>query len=486
MEVNYKFKTEPYEHQKEAMLRSVNKTAYGLLMEMGTGKSKVLIDSVAYLSNTYQIDFAFIIAPKGVYQNWVSKEIPQHFPDDVRHSVFMWQATQKKSYKDGLKKFFSNTEPGVKIFVMNVEAFSSAKGKTAGEWIAKKFGHNGLIAIDESTTIKNHKAKRTKSLIKVGGLFKYKRILTGSPITKSPMDLFSQFQFLDPDILGHDSFFAFQGRYAVVERRTMGSHSFQEIIGYRNLEELTRKMQSSTYRVLKKDCLDLPDKVYTVRSVGMTQEQADMYSSISEEAMVQFENGELITSLQMITALLRFQQILSGHLPTDDGNLVEFKTFRLDALLDCIEEVSGKVIIWSRFRYDIINIQRALKKKYGNNSVVSYFGDTSEKDRQSAIDQIQNGTARFFVANPATAGRGLTLTEANTVIYYANDFNLETRSQSEDRCHRIGQKNPVTYIDLVAEGTVDEKIIQALRDKIDISAKVLGEEAKKWLTLTQK
>ncbi len=202
--------------------------------------------------------------------------------------------------------------------------------------------------------------------------------------------------------------------------------------------------------------------------------------------MVQFENGELITSLQMITALLRFQQILSGHLPTDDGNLVEFKTFRLDALLDCIEEVSGKVIIWSRFRYDIINIQRALKKKYGNNSVVSYFGDTSERDRQSAIDQIQNGTARFFVANPATAGRGLTLTEANTVIYYANDFNLETRSQSEDRCHRIGQKNPVTYIDLVAEGTVDEKIIQALRDKIDISAKVLGEEAKKWLTLTQK
>jgi SNF2 family DNA or RNA helicase len=391
-----------------------------------------------------------------------------------------------KKYKDSLQDFFSNLEPGLKIFVMNVEAFSSAKGKKAGEWIAKRFGANGMIAIDESTTIKNPKAARTKALLKISHNFKCRRILTGSPVTKSPLDLFAQCAFLDPQILGYRSYYAFQARYALTQTRTMGSLSFNEIVGYKNLDELTDKIDTFSYRVLKKDCLDLPEKNYTVRYVGMTPEQRQMYQDISDQAMIEFEDGELVTSLQMITALLRFQQILSGHLPTDDGNLVEFKTQRLDALMSCIEESSDKIIVWSRFRYDIIRIKDALAKTYGSDSVVTYYGDTSDEERQNAITLFQHGDARFFVANPATAGYGLTLTAANTVIYYANDFNLETRIQSEDRCHRIGQKNPVTYIDLICEGTVDEKIVQALRDKIDISAKVLGEEAREWLTLTKK
>tara|TARA_Y100000114_G_C11760130_1_gene329061 strand:- start:3476 stop:3997 length:522 start_codon:yes stop_codon:yes gene_type:complete len=171
---------------------------------------------------------------------------------------------------------------------------------------------------------------------------------------------------------------------------------------------------------------------------------------------------------------------------TDEGELVEVSSYRLDALMSCLEEATGKIIIWSRFRYDIQKIQKTLTEHFGESSVVCYYGDTKEDDRQQAINRFQDGDARFFVANPATAGYGLTLTAANTVIYYANDFNLETRSQSEDRCHRIGQRNPVTYIDLIAEGTIDEKIIKALRDKINISAKVLGEEAREWLILTPK
>ena len=486
MEVNYKFKTEPYEHQRKAWLANLQRQSYGYFMEMGTGKSKVLIDTMAHLANTQQIDFALVIAPKGVYRNWVNKEIPEHFPDDIRQHIFLWQPLSTKKYRDALKDFFVNPEPGLKIFVMNVEAFSSPKGKKAGEWIAKRFGANGMIAIDESTTIKNPKAARTKSLLKISQQFKCRRILTGSPVTKSPLDLFAQCAFLDPQILGYRSYYAFQARYALTQTRTMGSLSFNEIIGYKNLDELTDKIDTFSYRVLKKDCLDLPEKNYTVRYVGMTPEQRQMYQDISDQAMIEFEDGELVTSLQMITALLRFQQILSGHLPTDDGNLVEFKTQRLDALMSCIEESSDKIIVWSRFRYDIIRIKDALAKTYGSDSVVTYYGDTSDEERQNAITLFQHGDARFFVANPATAGYGLTLTAANTVIYYANDFNLETRIQSEDRCHRIGQKNPVTYIDLICEGTVDEKIVQALRDKIDISAKVLGEEAREWLTLTKK
>ena len=486
MEVNYKFKTKPYEHQREAMERSIGVNAYGFFMEMGTGKSKVLIDSIAYLGNTQQIDFALIIAPKGVYRNWINKEIPEHFPNDIRHNVCAWQANQTKSYKDEAKAFFFSQEPGVKIFIMNVEAFSSAKGKAAGEWMAEKFGRFGLIAIDESTTIKNHKAKRTKSLLKIAAKFKYRRLLTGSPVTKSPMDLFAQFQFLNPMILGFDSYYAFQGRYAIMQKRNMGAHSFQQILGYRNLEELTGKIDPFTFRVLKKDCLDLPEKTYTVRNVGLTMEQIRIYKDLQKEAMTLLENGELVSAPQVITQMLRIQQLLSGHLKTDEGEMIEVPTQRLSAMMECIEEVSGKIIIWSRFRYDIIHIQRELAKVYGKDSVVSYYGDTSDQDRQIAIDRFQNGNARFFVANPATAGYGLTLTEANTVIYYANDFNLETRIQSEDRCHRIGQKNPVTYIDLIAEGTIDEKIVKALRDKIDIGARVLGEEAREWLKLTPK
>ena len=311
MEVNYKFKTKPYEHQREAMHRSIPMNAYGFFMEMGTGKSKVLIDSIACLSNLHQIDFALIIAPKGVYRNWINKEIPQHFPNDIRHSIRAWQASQNKGYKEDTKAFFLNKEPGVKIFVMNVESFSSAKGKTAGEWMAEKFGRHGLIAIDESTTIKNHKAKRTKSLLKIASKFKYKRLLTGSPVTKSPMDLFAQFQFLDPTILGYDSFYAYQGRYAVLQKRSMGAHSFQQVLGYRNLEELSVKIEPYTYRVLKKDCLDLPEKTYTVRNVGLTMEQLRMYKDLQKEAMTLLEGGGLVSAPQVITQMLatcsRFQ-----------------------------------------------------------------------------------------------------------------------------------------------------------------------------------
>jgi SNF2 family DNA or RNA helicase len=284
--------------------------------------------------------------------------------------------------------------------------------------------------------------------------------------------------------LGYDSYYAFQARYAIIQKRNMGSHSFQQVVGYKNLDELTAKIDSFSFRVLKKDCLDLPDKLYTVRYVTMTPEQRRMYEDIVNEAMTLLKDNKLVTAMQVITQLLRYQQILSGHLKTDDGEMSEFPSRRLDAMMECVDEASGKVIIWSRFRYDITRIQATLAAEYGEQSVVTYYGDTSDADRQSAIDRFQNGNARFFVANPATAGYGLTLTEANTVIYYANDFNLETRIQSEDRCHRIGQKNPVTYIDLICEDTVDEKIVDSLRNKINIGAKVLGEEARQWLTLT--
>jgi SNF2 family DNA or RNA helicase len=486
MTVNYKFKIKPFDHQITALERGWQRPEFGLFMEMGTGKSKVLIDNLGMLYQEGEINFALIIAPKGVYRNWTSKEIPEHMSDDIPHRVIRWVASPNKTQQAEMRSVGEAFE-GLTIFVMNVESFSSVKGRTAGEWMGRTFGRNGLIAIDESTTIKNHKAKRTKALMKIASAFKYKRLLTGSPVTKSPMDLYSQCEFLRSGLLGYDSFYAFQGRYAVVQRKTMGSHAFQQIVGFRNLDELTFKIDQFSYRVLKQDCLDLPDKIYTVRYVGLTKEQRDMYNSIKQHALVMLDDGELSTAPAVITQMLRLQQILSGHLKTDDGDTVYFDSKRMDALKEILEEHDGKAIIWSRFRYDIQQITKMLNETFGQGCAASYYGDTSDDERQRAVNDFQNSEhLKFFVGNPSTAGYGLTLTEANLVIYYANDFNLETRAQSEDRAHRIGQKNNVTYVDLISEGTIDERIVKSLQSKIDIGAKVLGEEAREWLTLTPK
>jgi SNF2 family DNA or RNA helicase len=400
--------------------------------------------------------------------------------------VIRWVASPNKAQQAEMRSVKDKFD-GLTIFVMNVEAFSSLKGQQGGMWMSKALGPKGLIAIDESTTIKNHKAKRTKALMKIAAGFAFRRLLTGSPVTKSPMDIYSQTEFLRPGLLGYDSYYAFQGRYAVVQRKTMGAHAFQQIVGFRNLDELTNRIDQFSFRVLKKDCLDLPDKVYTVRYVGLTDEQRNMYNQIRQHAMVLLDNGEMSTAPAVITQMLRLQQIMSGHLKTDEGDMLYFPSKRMEALEEILEEHDGKAIIWSRFRYDIQQITQMLNDKFGQGCAAAYYGDTTDEERNRIVKEFQQGRQlKFFVGNPATAGYGLTLTEANLVVYYANDFNLETRIQSEDRAHRIGQKNNVTYIDLISEGTIDERIVKALREKIDIGAKVLGEQAREWLTLIPK
>jgi len=479
--MNFNYKTKPYAHQHEALVRSHNKVDYGYFMEMGCGKSKVLIDNIAWLHSQGKIDTAIIVAPKGVYRNWEISEIPAHLPEDIEHEVYVWNPNPNKGQKEHLLEGIQEREK-LRIFLVNVEGFATAKVRAYLEKFVR--GSSFLLAVDESTTIKNPKAKRTKALVALGKGASFRRILTGSPVTKSPMDLYAQCGFMDKRLLGFDSFYSFQGRYAITRTQRMGGHSFQQIVGYRNLDELSDRLQTFSYRVTKDDALDLPDKVYTIRNVGLTDKQHEHYMMLKNNAIALLDDVELVSAPAVMTQLLRLQQVLCGHLMTDDGELVEFPTKRIDALMDTIDEMAGKVIIWSRFRYDIKNIEAKIAKVHGSSSVVSYFGDTSDDDRQTAVRRFQFEDARFFVANPQTAGYGLTLTAATNVIYYANDFNLETRVQSEDRAHRIGQKNSVTYVDFVSKGTVDEHIVKTLRSKIDLSAKTLGEEARQWLELS--
>ena len=479
--MKFKYKTQPYEHQRIALERSYDKINYAYFMEMGCGKSKVLIDNMAWLYENKKIDTAIVVAPKGVYRNWQTSEIPAHLHDDIEREVYVWNPNPNKTQKEHLVSGIKERGK-LRILLVNVEGFATTKLKA----FVEKFVRDStfLLAVDESTTIKNPKAKRTKALVALGKAASYRRILTGSPVTKSPMDLYAQCGFMDKALLGFESFYSFQGRYAITRTQRMGGHSFQQIVGYRNLDELSAKLEKFSYRVTKDEALDLPDKIYTVRHVSLTDDQIKHYMSLKNAAIALLDDGDLVSAPAVMTQLLRLQQVLCGHLMTDAGDLVEFKTRRIDALLETIEEMSGGVIIWSRFRYDIRNIEAALKKAYGEDSTVNYYGDTSDSDRELAIKRFQDRDARFFVGNPQTAGKGLTLNAASNVIYYANDFNLESRVQSEDRCHRIGQKNTVTYVDFVSKGTVDEHIVKTLRAKIDLSAKTLGEEARQWLELS--
>ena len=480
--LDFEFKTRPYDHQRKALEDSWAAEYYALFMEMGTGKSKVAIDNIAVLYEAGKIDSAMIVAPKGVYDNWAKGEIETHFPDRIEKNVMLWRAGKSKRYDTNLVDFITEKFEGVKMFVINVEAFSSQKGLDAAKAFLFQNPRNMMI-IDESTTIKNRKALRTKNLVALRDRALYRRILTGSPITKSPMDLFSQCDFLKDRALGFNSYFAFQARYAQVQRRTMGHRSFQQIVGYQRLEELTNKLDQFSNRVLKEECLDLPDKVYVKRVVPLTNEQTNVYNQMKLLALAQMDSGELATTASVLTQIMRLQQICCGFLQPDEGDMREIKSNRLDELINLSEEVQGKAIIWATYTHDIQRIADALRGRFGPEAVATYYGGTPQEERQEIVQRFQNRSdpLRFFIGQPKTGGYGITLTAANTVIYYSNSYDLEIRLQSEDRAHRIGQANKVTYIDLVAPNTIDEKILTALRAKIDIASQVLGEDARAWL-----
>ena len=480
--MKYEFKTTPFTHQRDVLGHSWNQVNWGLFLEMGTGKSKVIIDNCAILFEAGEIDTMIVLAPKGVYRNWARLEIPAHLPDRIKHNIVVWNPSPKSKEKSALKAFALPHEgEDLRILVMNIEALSTVKGQRYLAAVLKM--SKAFLVLDESTAIKNPKAKRTKAILKMSPLAKYRRILTGFPVTQSPMDLWSQCHFLDNRLLGEcgDNFFQFQYRYAVMKRQTFGAHSFNRVVGYRNLDQLSDILQSFSSRLLKHECLDLPDKLYVQRHVTLTPDQKRIYTEVKEFALAVLDEDKFMTAPNAMTQLLRLQQILSGHTKTDEGLLVDIPDNRLTELMDCLEEIEGKVIIWSRFRYDMKRITEALSKTYGSSSTVTYYGDTTDEERTTAIERFQDGDARFFVGNPQTGGYGITLTAATTVIYFANSFDLAVRMQSEDRAHRIGQKNNVTYIDLIAEGTIDEKIVKALRSKMDIASTVMGEDLREWL-----
>ena len=417
--MNYKFKTKPYAHQMTALEKSWNKETYAYFMEMGTGKTKVLIDNLAMLYDKGKVNGALIIAPKGVVGTWYNNELPTHLPDHIENVTVLWQAKITKKQQDSLDTLFEQGE-GLHIIIMNVEAFSTEKGKA----FADKFMscHNTLMAIDESTTIKTPSAKRTKNILNLSREAKYRRIMTGSPVTKNPLDLYSQCEFLSPWLLNFQSFYSFRNRYAQMKTLNLHGRQIQIVNGFKNLGELSDKLKEFSYRVLKEDCLDLPDKIFIKREITLTPEQRKLYEQMKKEAIAVL-NGKQVTTVNALTQLMRLHQITCGHFTADDGSLQVLKNNRVTELMDILEETEGKAIIWAHYQHDIKNIIKEVEKVHGPGSIVDYYGLTPKDIRQPNIKRFQEDPkCRFFVGTPATGGYGITLTAANTVIYYSNGY----------------------------------------------------------------
>ena len=479
--MNYKFKTKPYEHQLKALERSWDKEYFAYFMEMGTGKSKVLIDNASMLYDKGEINGLLLVAPKGVYKNWYDGEIPTHMVNHIEKKVVLWETSNSSIEKIKELNTLFATGTDFHILVMNVEAFSYPKATE----FARRFlsCHKAMMAIDESTTIKTPTANRTRNIMTLKPLAKYRRILTGSPITNSPLDLFSQAAFLDNYLLGFDSFWAYRAHYCIMKTMNLGSRSVSVPVGpnKRNIPELEEKIKKFSERVLKDDCLDLPKKTFLTRKIELTGIQKKLYTEMRKYAISELE-GKVCSTSTVMVQLLRLHQISCGYHATDDGKPQQLPCNRLTELMDILWEISGKAVIWSYYVEDCRRIIEEIKKQFGEESVVDYYGLTPQDERQQNIEKFQNNPkCRFFVGTTQTGGYGITLTAASTMIYYSNGYDLEKRLQSEARIDRIGQTKPMTYIDLVAEDTIDNKVQKALRTKMNIASDVMGEELKQWI-----
>jgi SNF2 family DNA or RNA helicase len=465
------YETDPFKHQENALEEGWDKTNFAYFMEMGTGKTKVAIDNVSSLYHQKKIKQAVVVAPNSVYLNWFD-EVRLH--SKYSADIFVWK-------KSKIKLFNKYKYNNLLYILMNVEALSHASGvKFLGEWL-KKHGDTTMFILDESTTIKNKSALRTKAICKLGKWAKYRRLLTGSPITKSPLDLYTQCEFLSKDLLGFSSFYTYRNHYAVMHPIQVQNRTIQIPVKYINLEELEHKIKSFSFRVTKDECLDLPEKLYIERKIELSGEQKRVYEKLRREARV-IINDDKVSFDNKLTEIIKLQQVVSGFVKTDKGEITVFENdAKLKDLTQLLEEVEGKCIIWATYVHNIKAIKQMIGEKYGKETVATLYGEDDIDSRKRTVDDFQNSDRlRFLVGNPTVGGYGLTLTAARTVIYYNNSYNMEVRYQSEDRCHRIGQARNVTYIDLLGLHTIDELIKSSLHRKISISHQIMGDKLKKY------
>lgn len=484
-------KTQGMRHQLQALQRMVGRKTYALFMEQGTGKTWTLLADAERLYAKGAIDCVLVVAPNGVHSNWIHREIPAHMEGNIVARA--WRSGAGPKHLRTLDDLFAARPAGapapLRVLAVNIDALTTKKGFD----FCERFLLSGraLIILDESSRIKNPDAARTKALMRLRRYATGARIASGTPVNNAPTDIFAQMEFLENGLLGTTSYRAFVAEYADVLPLTHPMMqnmvlrnpraAYAQIVArnpdgsprWRNLEKLNKLLEPNSFRVLKKDCLDLPEKIYKTITFELTTEQQRAYDKMQDELRIELDDQTELP-VSELAALIKLQQITSGYVNTPMGvRYVSEDNPRLKTLLDAIEDVDGQFIVWARFREELQAIVFALNRACI--PCVQYHGGVSREDREDAVDEFQSGGVRVFVGQPQSGGIGLTLTAAETVFYFSNDFNLETRLQSEDRAHRIGTRKNVVYIDIAAEGTIDEKISRNLQRKKRTAALVLGD-----------
>lgn len=437
---------------------------FGFLFEMGCGKTLTAIATAGAAYQAGKISKVLIVAPTSVCSVW-----PKEFEEfaDFKANVKVMLGDKRHRLK-ALSDLDAFPFKALKVAVINYEStWRDGIFDALLEWDAD------MIICDESQRIKTHDAEQSKAMHKLGDQARYKLILSGTPVQNNAIDLYSQYRFLDPTIFG-TNFYQFRNRYAI-----MGGFNRHQIVGYRDLDELIQKEHSIAYRVTKEEALDLPEQTFLQRYITMSVKEKSLYDRLKRDSFAELENGGQITATTVLTKLLRLQQFTGGFLVADGSEKPELVSKgKLNALEDIIDDyvidAGKKLVVFARFRPEIDLVGKLLDKKkirYG-----AIYGDIKLEDRGDIVKDFQtNPATKVFLAQIDTAGLGITLTAADTCVYYSVNFNYAAYSQSLARIHRIGQKNVCTYIHLITEGTVDETILRALAKKEDLAKTIVDE-----------
>lgn len=463
IKTDYRPKLKLRDYQEKAVNLSADRRSYALFLEMGLGKTAIAITNIGMLVLANRLTGVLILSPKGVHKQWIEEQFPEHFDERIKYKAHIWTGTVP-NLKRGKEQ--------LTVLSMNIDAIRTKNGyKVASEFL-NEHKDSSMLVIDESHAIKTGSSQRTKAAWALGQMATYRRIMTGTPISKNVADLWSQFKFLDDRILGHRYFTSFKNHYLI-----MGGYEGRQIVGQKNVEELYRGIAPHSYRLTKAEALDLPEKIYIRRRYEMNEICAHHYNSLKKNFLTMLDSGEIVDVNNAVSCLLRLQQVLSGYLPADEGETFEvFSDDRIQQMLEILDQTDGQAVIWARFTQDVLRIVEILNKEYGSKSAVAYYGG-NVSDRSESVKSFLSKEARFFVSNPAAGGTGLNLQTSGcqTVIFYNNDFNYITRAQAEDRTHRLGMKGAVTYFDLVADKSVDKHVLSNLRNKKSISSLTLDE-----------
>ena len=481
----YQTKVKPWLHQEQIAQKIDGKRAFALLCAMRTGKTKMLLDDFGRLEDRAEVDDLLVIAPAGVYHTWLTA-IDDHVGGSLasRLSVHLWEASAGRQAERDLEEFMA-IRHRPRILLVNVEALSSV---IRARVLCKDFlkQRASMLAIDESTTIKNPTARRTKFILnELKYVTAYRRILTGLVSPKNPLDLWAQFQFLDRRILGYDKFTAFRARYAITKQVDFGGrYPATIVVGFRpdDVETLHRLIEPHSFRVRLEDCYDLPPKMYQFRDVELTDEQRKVYQKIKDDACARLSDEDHVSANQVITQILRMHQVLLGHVGLEDGRtatLPERRTDELMALLD--EHDGGKAVIWVSYDDDVVKLTARLRLEHGEASVARFWGGNREEREEEERRFREEEGCRFMIATASAGGRGRKWDVADLVVYYSNTPDLEHRSQSEERTQGIGKVRSVLYVDMRVPGTVEDKIIATLRKKITMASVINGDNYQSWL-----